>query len=237
RKEPLARTDRYGDPLPDGAVARLGTIRFRHEHGSLYLNPVFSRDGKMLVTGFNDIRLWDPATGKLLREIRDFPGGKTGPFFTPDGRRLISLDLEASRKAGHNCSMIRLWDAATGRPLRDIAVDGNALACTPDGKQLVTVAKDGVVSFWDIATGKRTTQLRGGHKEQVTDLAFTEDGKGLVTFCEDHRVCRWGLSSGRLEKTVQLMFPRQEHYTCLSRDGQSLAVSPRRKGPVFLLDT
>jgi len=238
-KEPLARCDRYGDPLPKGAIARLGTIRFRHEHASLHLIPAFSRDGKVLATGFNEIRLWDPATGKLLREIRD-DYGSTEPFFTPDGRWVIGgrwLGWEASRQAGHDCFMIRLWDAGTGRQLRAIPTDGKALACSPDGKQLVTVAKDGVISFWDIATGKRTTQLRGGHKQQITDLVFTEDGKGLVTFCVDRRVCRWDLTSGRLEKTVQLVVPAQVHRMCLSPDGQSLAVSPRGQGPVFLLDT
>jgi RNA polymerase sigma factor (sigma-70 family) len=238
-KEPLARSDRYGDPLPKGAIARLGTIRFRHDHASLHLIPSFSRDGKVLATGFNEIRLWDPATGKLLREIRD-DYGSTEPFFTPDGRWVIGgrwLGWEASRQAGHDCFMVRLWDAETGRQLHAVSTDGKALACTPDGKQLVTVAKDGMISFWDIATGKRTIQLRGGHKQQVTDLAFTADGKGLVTFCVDHRVCHWDLSNGHLKKSVELMVPRQVHCTCLSPDGLSLAVSPRGQGPVFLLDT
>src|SRR5260370_31925413 len=65
-----SRTDFYGDPLPPGAIARLGTVRWR---ARIACCLAYSRDGKVLATGNSDftIRLWDPATGE---EIRRFTG-------------------------------------------------------------------------------------------------------------------------------------------------------------------
>src|SRR6516164_8909855 len=59
--------DRYGDPLPSGAVARLGTVRYRFGgHGAAFLP-----DGRTVVSvrEGNAITLWDARTGRLLRRI------------------------------------------------------------------------------------------------------------------------------------------------------------------------
>src|SRR5438045_3088457 len=77
-KVPAARRlDRYGDPLPPGAVARLGTIRMVEDEGEGVYAVAFSPDGKGLVSGgcYTPLRLWDTATG---REIRQFPGPAIG---------------------------------------------------------------------------------------------------------------------------------------------------------------
>src|SRR5437867_1343732 len=74
-KPTVPRTDRYGDPLPEGAIARLGTVRFRQY---IIQAVAWSPDGRTLAsTSFslaNDqpIRLWDVATGK---EVRRMAGG------------------------------------------------------------------------------------------------------------------------------------------------------------------
>jgi WD40 repeat protein len=124
------RRDALGDPLPAGAVARLGTTRLRHAH---YVTCVaFSPDGKTLATGsrLGDLRLWNVVTGG---EIRTFPGhrlGVTALAFSPDGKSLISGGGEPS---------LQIHDVMTGkpRPVADVPKDAVwSLAVSPDGKWL-----------------------------------------------------------------------------------------------------
>src|SRR5438132_401423 len=120
------RTDANGDPLPEGALARLGTGRFRHVAAAVAFAPdgktlatagrfhACSPDGKFLAAGSEDaaVRLWEVATGK---EVRQFHGPKTVPFsvaFSPNGKVLVAT-------GGENRS-IWLWDVDTGKPLHHL---------------------------------------------------------------------------------------------------------------------
>ena len=100
------RADRYGDPLPEYALARLGTVRFRHNGGvdAIAVSP----DGKTLFGGGGrSVRAWDAATGKERRRF-DFDG---------DGEEeveVIALSPDGKTLAACGCHTICLWGVESG---------------------------------------------------------------------------------------------------------------------------
>ncbi len=65
-KEKAARTDRYGDPLPPGAIRRLGTTRLRHFGSVTGLAFSPNQENLYSIGGDGCLRIWDVGTGKQL---------------------------------------------------------------------------------------------------------------------------------------------------------------------------
>jgi RNA polymerase sigma factor (sigma-70 family) len=178
---PRAPVDQFGDPLPPDALARLGTVRWRH--GSPAWALAFAPDGLSLASGGIDgtVHLWETATGKELLRIDNerFPdpglGSVTGLAYAPDGKTLAGARINQPA-----C----LWDVATGKEIRQFGGEQRAswVVFSPDGKTLAYggYQDDPIVRLADVGTGKDVHHF-SGHRGRVTRVAFSPDGTILAS--------------------------------------------------------
>jgi RNA polymerase sigma factor (sigma-70 family) len=219
-QERPAPADRFGDPLPPGALARLGTTRFR-----LGGAVAFLPDGQALVSGgfgnTNVARLWDAATGKELRRFGEPAHGWIYSIALAPGGKVLATGT-SGMDGDHR---IRLWEVATGKELlqlRGFRTLGKPLAFSPDARTLA-VADMGDVHLYDTADGKELRQFGGSeHREQIAALAFSPDGKTLATGSYDRAVRLWNASTGKCLHTVEGHGEKVEALA-FSPDGKLLA--------------
>jgi WD40 repeat protein len=176
KKEPVV--DQYGDPLPQGAVARLGTVRFRHAGMLTALN--FAHGGRTLVgaTNYGGIIVWDAATGRELHRL-----GNGAMDVSPDGSTLATVRSNTD----DDTVQLMLWDIRTGKLIGTVPLPGKA----PEGEGLcfVRFAADGksVVYAWrdyahvvDLPSGKVRAKLAGSQAHRIWSIALSPDGKTLA---------------------------------------------------------
>jgi WD40 repeat protein len=219
-----ARTDRHGDPLPDGALVRLGTVRLHHSAQVKVV--VVSLDGKLLASadGSRDVVLWDAATGAERRRFEAARGfGVDVLAFAPDGKSLAS-----------GGDVIQVWEVDTGKELFRVK-DGEhdtykALAFSPDGKTLASgssgnnvngVDLESAVCLWDAATGEKVRRLRG-LPHMIEGVAFSPDGKAIASASRDHTLRLWDAATGDELRTL-VESPRPLTRVAFAPDGKSLA--------------
>ncbi len=196
--------------------------------GSDYVFARFAPDGRTLVTsGVGKeklVRLWDPATGRL---VRSFPGEGVADF-TPDGRQLIYRDG----------SVFRRRQLSDGRVLPG-TFEGDRFAISPDGERLVTHRhEDRTVRVYALTTGERTTSWRSGepHGPAVSGLAVSPDCKTVALCHNPGDLELRGLFAG----TVRVRCEEVPGGACapvFSPDGKTFAVTANGVATVQLFDT
>jgi RNA polymerase sigma factor (sigma-70 family) len=192
-----AATDAFGDPLPPGAVARFGSVRFRNGMWTFHALP--SPDGSRLATigaGGPEhdefLTVWDPDG----RPVRTVPlAGALVEFvrWMPDGRGFALLKLDTAAYA--------VWEFTDEKAAPPAVIDRNNNRRYSVGSFAVaTVSPDGKLAAGASRTADRATpdrlevwaftpgaQLRGAPPRLTIDtpigfawLGFTPDSKRLV---------------------------------------------------------
>ncbi len=136
--------------------------------GKQLLAPVaLAQDGKTLAVGSGaGFRRWDVASGKELKQPDGHHNFVAALAFAPQGDRVLSATTD---------SPVRLWDAATGRLVRqfDFPADEGPqqrgflteltrmlispvhVAFAPDGQTVAALKRGQALQRWDAGTGKR----------------------------------------------------------------------------------
>lgn len=187
------------DPLPPGAVLRLGEARFRA--GGEILRLDFSADGTQLLAwvaspgGSPRQVAWDAATGRPLKP----PLSVTDPP-EPDPRKTPAVRLANDRvlTAGPgNAGWV--WDAGIRNQVAKLTGHSaavTAVAASPDGKVLATGDAAGLVRTWDAETFRPAAEPRG-HTGAVRSVEVSADGKRALTTGADGSARVWDLRTGR----------------------------------------
>ena len=185
------RVDRFGDPLPQGALFRIGTNR-------LYLDGTIcamaaSPDGKRIAALSRDFAVvWELPGG---REIVRIPAHSDAPWtltFSPDGSKL----------AVNEHGELSVFDLPAGKRIASFDREAMRAAFTPDGKAITAIRWGGpwdiVVECCDLTTQAAITRyqidneasLKKDAKENIYEaqVCISRDGKLIGTIeCNRHQ--------------------------------------------------
>ncbi|MFN9659905.1 MAG: caspase family protein [Cyanobacteriota bacterium] len=144
----------------------------------------------------------------LTYALRGHTGAVESVAFSPDGRRIVSgssadlsLFFTKDFKPDKQDNTLRLWDAATGKPIGP-PLQGHtsfvfSVAFSPDGRRIVSGSADNTLRLWDAATGKPIGPPLQGHTAWVRSVAFSPDGRRIVSGSDDKTLRLWDAATGQ----------------------------------------
>ena len=155
----------------------------------------YSPDGKLLaVGGYQEVRLMDAATGKVVATLDGHADLVRSVAFSPDGKWLVAGGGLPAR-----LGEIKIWDVATRQLARTMIGHRDCIysvAVSRDGKLIASGSYDKLIKLWDAETGKEVRELKD-HIDAVFAVAFSPDGKHLASGAQDRSVKIWDVATGQ----------------------------------------
>ncbi len=226
------RKDYYGDPLPPGVLARMGSVQFRHPAAAW----AFSADGKNLLSVRSDsLYCWDVGTGKLVRNL-------PVPIAPKETRERVLLSSDGKIAVIVDGTTTRVFDTATMQELRRHPAGlGYITALSGNGKVAAVSAFDGTVlkpmapQTWDVMTGRQRAQLdkvEGSQGLLYGKIELSSDGKVLAE-TNAGTIKLWETVEGRHLGAIKV----GSNSATLSPDGKTVATAPNDDGTVLLWES
>ncbi|KIK66938.1 hypothetical protein GYMLUDRAFT_156943, partial [Collybiopsis luxurians FD-317 M1] len=170
--------------------------------GSEVLSIDISKDGTRIVSGSVNMtaRIWNIKNGSPIGEpLQGHTNGVGSVAFSPDGKRIVSGSADKT---------IRIWNAETGSPIgehlqghTDWPLQGHtdwvwSVACSPDGKRILSGSADKTIQIWNAETGTPIGEPLQGHTDWVGSVVFSPDGKRIVSGSGDKTIRIWNAETG-----------------------------------------
>jgi WD40 repeat protein len=213
---------RGAEPLP--------TSRVLSGHEGSVLCVEFTPDQKTLVSGSRDhtIKLWDVASGKLIRTLTNHAGDVYTVRFSHD---------DALMASGSADKTIIIWDARTFEPIRNLEGHTAAIrevAFSPDDRTLASAGEDCTLRLWDVATGNLKV-TRTEHTKRLKDVSYYPDGNTLVTASSDGTIRLW---DGHTAEPKEVLKGHSDgvEFVSLSRDATQLFSGTANIGEIAFWD-
>ncbi|OCQ97838.1 serine/threonine protein kinase [Oscillatoriales cyanobacterium USR001] len=157
----------------------------------------FSPDGLTLASGSKDktIKIWDLATGNLIRSFDGDSSAIWSVAFNSDGTQLVT---------GSSYWRIMLWNLKKGELIRTLEHNSVvwSVAISADGKTLFSGSGDKTSKIWNAETGDLVYNLPD-HSDHVYSVAISPDGKTLVSGSKDKTITIVDVETGKLIKTIE----------------------------------
>ncbi|HEX5314613.1 MAG TPA: WD40 repeat domain-containing protein, partial [Gammaproteobacteria bacterium] len=192
------RVDLYGDPLPEGAIARLGSTRFSNSVKSPIRACTYTPDGRQIasITSDGKLQFWDRSSGYETRELevdRPAPHEPRAPIddraFRRDVNIAIAPDGNLVAIAWWGRGRIEIRELRAGNSVASITTRRRSPARAPslvfssDGRRLIAV-EAGQLEIFDLKGEPVGPPLPPRSRiaiSQTRDVMLTKDDVKITT--------------------------------------------------------
>ncbi len=226
--DPPVKTDRSGDPLPTGALMRLGTLRNRAPITGFGIE----KDGTVVTVGPGaDVRRWhageDKSSEPAVLPLNGLKPAQNDPQVSPDGRYVAACSHDT----------VFVWETPTDAKAKpkqvaafDVSWPGH-VCISPDSSKLVvtggwalhfSIAFEQPLHLCDLKTGKMTDLE--GKATSFGSLNFSGDGKRVMAFA-DGKFVLWDTATAK--RVAEFKIDGHSYSKCtLNHSGDLIVAQP-----------